>query len=343
MPNLTPEKAHLIIPGAVAAHDRDGPSAALAPLTPNLRALLAAMAPAERIECADDSPATPFELALARANGLPGAPGYIAFAAFEAGIRLRARRLHQGRPGYMPDSAVEADTAGLPCAFVHLCHWQMGSDHVLLSPPEDLAIDDEVSHALLCAMAPYFLEDGMTLQACESLPGTWLATGEPFRHLRCISIDRLRGRRLTRSMLESAGASAATLRRLQNEMQMLLYTHLANDVRQRQGLLPVNSFWIAGAGALEQAVQPMPGLRVESRLSAPAVRRDAAAHARAWHEVDADSCAILLATLRAGGDVRLTLCGDNATQAFIPAKAGFWPTVKSYLGLKPIWDGRNQL
>ena len=319
MPKLTPEKLHLIIPGAVALHDRNAPSASLAPLTSNLRALLAAMAPAERIECAEDSPATPFELALAHANGLPGKPGYIAWAAFEAGV------------------------IGVPCAFIHLCHWQMGSDHVLLSPPENLAVDDEVSHALLCAMAPYFLEDGMTLQAYGNLPGSWLATGEPFRHLRCISMDRLGGRRMTRSLLDSAGASAAMLRRLQNEMQMLLYTHPANDVRQQQGLLPINSFWVTGAGVLEQAVHPVPGVRVEARLAPPAVRGDAIVHAHTWQEVDADSCAILLATLRAGGDARLTLCGDNAAQAFTPVKASAWRSLKGHLGLQPIWDGRNQL
>ena len=47
-----------------------------------------------------------------------------------------------------------------------------------------------------------------------------------------------------------ARRKARTLRRLQQEMQMLLYTHAVNEERARGGLLPVNSFWASGTGAL---------------------------------------------------------------------------------------------
>lgn len=311
-----PDKLHLIIPGAVLPHDA---GAALPPLTPNLRALLAAMAPAERIECGEDAPSTPFELALAQANGLLGGPGYLPWAAFETG------------------------STGLPCAFIKLCHWQVGADHVRLSPPEDLALDEETSQALLAAMAPYFLEDGITLAPYGKLPGIGLATGEIFRTLRCVSMDTQMGRHLTRAVLDGAGTPAATLRRLQNEMQMLLYTHPANEARQQQRLAPVNSFWVTGAGVLDHVVPIAQDVRVESRLYAPASRRDAAAHAQAWQAVDADSCAALLALLRAGGEARLTLCGDRAAQSFVPAEFGLWTQFKHVLGLQPIWDGREQL
>ncbi|MDW5442282.1 phosphoglycerate mutase [Polaromonas sp. SM01] len=310
------DKLHLIIPGAVLQHEA---GAALPPLTPNLRALLAAMTPDQRLECGEDSASAPYELALAQANGLPGGPGYIPWAAFETG------------------------TIGLPCAFIQLCHWQVGADHIMLSPPDQLAVDEATSQALLAAMAPYFLEDGITLQPYGQLPGTWLATGEVFRGLRSMSLDRLRGRRLTPAVLDAVGAPAATLRRLQNEMQMLLYTHPANDRRQQQGLGPVNSFWITGAGVLDHAVPVASHVRVESRLLALALRHDAAALAQAWQEVDADACASLLALLRAGGEARLTLCGEHAAQSFVPAKTSFWRRVKHVLGLQPIWDGRSQL
>ncbi len=166
----------------------------------------------------------------------------------------------------------------------------------------------------------------------SKLPGTWLATGEVFRGLHSVSMGTLMGRHLTRSLLDGAGTPAATLRRLQNEMQMLLYTHPANETRQQQGLAPVNSFWVSGAG-----------VRVEARLQAPALRGDAEAHAQAWQAVDADSCAALLAVLRAGGQANLTLCGARAAQSFGPAPAGVWSRVKHILGLQPLWDGREQL
>jgi hypothetical protein len=43
-------------------------------------------------------------------------------------------------------------------------------------------------------------------------------------------------------------ARAKPLRRLQNEMQMLLYTHPVNERRIARGLPAVNSFWISGTG-----------------------------------------------------------------------------------------------
>ncbi|MDP2034817.1 MAG: phosphoglycerate mutase [Polaromonas sp.] len=313
-----PDKLHLIIPGAVLSRDAGEPAAPLPPLPPKLRALLAAMRPAGRIECGEDDPSTPCELAFAQALGLPGGPGQIPWAAFDTG------------------------TLSLPCAFITLCHWQVGADHVRLSPPEDLALDEDTARVLLAAMAPYFLEDGITL-APGGRPGNWLATGEVFRGLRSVSMDTLMGRHLTRSLLDGAGTPAATLRRLQNEMQMLLYTHPVNELRQQQGLAPVNSFWVSGAGVLEQSVPAAPQLRVDARLQTPAQRGDAAAHAEAWQAVDSDSCAALLAVLRAGGQARLTLCGARAAQSFEPADTGAWSRFKQVLGLQPLWDGREQL
>ena len=317
-----PQKLHLIISGAVlpqGAGEAPSPSTPVLPALPRLRALLAAMDPTTRIECTEDSPSTPCELALAEANALPGGPGHIPWAAFETG------------------------TVGLPCAFLKLCHLQVGADHILLLPPEDLGVDAATSGVLMAAMAPYFLEDGITLQPLVAVPGTWLATGEPFRNLRTVSTAQLAGRRVTRAMLESAGGSAAVLRRLQNEMQMLLYTHPANEARQQRGLLPINSFWVTGAGVLNTATPAVPHVQVERRLHAAALRSDAAAHAKAWQEVDADACARLLAVLRAGGDARLTLCSEQAAQSFAPARAGVWRRLKSVLGLQPPFNVRKQL
>jgi hypothetical protein len=314
-----PPKLHLIIPGAVLPRDAVEPPANQDPLTPKLRALLAGMDAATRIECADDSPSTPCELVLAEANALPGGPGYIPWAAFESG------------------------TVGEPCAFIKLCHLQVGADHILLLAPEDLGVDAETSKVLLSAMAPYFLEDGITLQPYGDVPGTWLATGEPFRNLRTVSTDQVVGRRVTRSMLESAGGSAAVLRRLQNEMQMLLYTHPANESRQQQRVLPINSFWVTGAGVLDTKLPIAPNVQVEPRLYAATLRRDAVAHAKAWQEVDADVCAKLLVRLRAGDDVRLTLCSKKAAQSFGPAQTGLWRQFKGVLGLQPRFNLREQL
>src|SRR5437763_1159979 len=51
---------------------------------------------------------------------------------------------------------------------------------------------------------------------------------------------------------------AKTVRRLQQEMQMLLYTHDVNEERTRRGLPAVNSFWVSGTGALPDWGAPSP-------------------------------------------------------------------------------------
>ena len=319
------DKLHLLIPGAVLAPEGSGPGAPVpasalpVPLPPNLRALLALLAPGATISCEEDSPSTPFELALAQAQGLPGEAGHIPWAAFETG------------------------TVGTPCAFVRLCHWQVGADHVMLSPPEDLALDQETAATLLAAMAPYFEEDGIALQPYGSVPGVWLATGEPLRNLRTVSLQRLAGQRLTPALLDAAGSPDATLRRLQNEMQMLLYTHPLTEERQRRGLQPVNSFWVTGAGVLARPVAAASEVQVEARLAAPALRRDAAAHALAWQQVDAGPCASLLAHARQGGQAQLTLCGDRAAQTFGPAQNGGWRRFQGAFGFLRTPDGLKQL
>jgi hypothetical protein len=268
---------------------------------PRLQSLLAQLDAGPRLVLGEDSPAMPWEMRMARLSGLPGEPGHVPWAAHESG------------------------TLGTPCAWLTLCHWDVGTDHVLLASPGALAVDEATAAALHASMAPYFLEDGITLEPHPARPGLWLATGELFRHLACTSLDRVVGRRLTRSFFEATDDAAKTIRRLQNEMQMLLYTHPANDRRADEGLPPVNSFWVTGAGVLEDTVTPPPiTVMLERRLQEPALRHDAAAHAQAWRDIDASTCADLLARLAAGQQIHLSLCGDLAAQDYSVQPRGLW-------------------
>ncbi|MDF1483889.1 phosphoglycerate mutase [Ramlibacter sp. H39-3-26] len=303
-----PDPCHLLIPGAVLPPGPDG-VASLAPELPELpalRQLLRVLAPGERIALDEDSPAMPHEVAVARAMGLPGAPGHT------------------------PWAALETRTAGQPCAWIKACHWQMGMDHLVMAGPGALTLDTAASDTLLAAMQPYFAEDGIALRA-SAMPGAWLAVGEPLRRLRCVSIDRVAGRDvkpwITGPQADRSPA-ALLLQRLHSEMQMLFYTLPLNDERMRQGLLPVNAFWVVGAGALDALPPARPGFKVERRLYAAAA--EPAARAQAWRAVDADSCAWLLAQSRQGAPVRLTLCGERAAQSFdTPPAAGWWQRLKT--------------
>ncbi|KAF1023334.1 MAG: hypothetical protein GAK30_00537 [Paracidovorax wautersii] len=301
-----PAAQHLLIPDAALPLGADGEPAPLAP-GPNLSRLLRLLQPTERIALDAFSPALPYEVAVARANGLPDTPGHTPWAAFET------------------------RTLGQPCAWIQACHWQIGMDHLLMGDPTDLALSADESQSLLNAMAPLWAEDGITLQA-SALPGTWLARGEPLRGLPSVSLQRLIGRDVSYWVSgPGPSAQAARLRRLLSEMQMLFYTLPANEAREQRGQLPVNAFWITGAGELDAL--PAPGTHqpvVENRLTLAAQRRDAAAHASAWQAVDSTSCAALLTQAQSGSPVRLTLCGERAAQTWELATPSFWQRLQRF-------------
>lgn len=287
-----PEPFHLLIADATPLLPEGSPLPALPPL-PHLDTVLKRMRLADTLECDDAAPDTPLERALARAHGLPGAPGQVPWAAFETG------------------------TVAAPCAWLRPCHWQLGMDHVTLLPPEQLVLTEAESRALLASVQPLLQEDGLTLDYAR--PDAWLAQGELLRGLTTWSMARAAQQPLTREALALAPtpAQSAHLRRLQNELQMLLYTHPVNDAREQRRQPTVNALWIEGAGQLDHAVAPKPGVRVDARL-APAATSDLAAWQAAWQAIDADSVAQLGQRLAAGDDVRLTLCGPRRALTLRP-------------------------
>jgi hypothetical protein len=293
-------RMHLLIPFAYCSSE--GCAAVLPTLKlPNLEKLLARLTP-QALDAGDEfSLSTPHERALARTLGLPVEDGLIPWAACQA-------------------RAVDG-----VWAFITPCHWQIGTNHIAMSGQALPDFSAAESQTLLAAMQPYFEEDGITLQYEQ--PTRWLACGEVFRDLATASLDRVVGRNLENWMPRSA--SAAHLRRLQNEMQMLLYTHPVNDARTARGVLPVNSFWLSGTGALppapqKTAVEPQP--LVVTPLRDAALNEDWAAWTKAWQALDANECAALLAALdhqpKVEGEtsqpsgITLTLCGERHAQSF---------------------------
>ena len=220
------DPTHLLI--AFAAGSTPAAQDALKGLRlPHLQALLNRLqaAPPEAVD--ERAPELPHERALARILGLDAGPGRTPWAAHQ----LRQAGFDPGTDAW---------------AWITPCHWKVGMDHMLMQDPAALGLAEDTSRTLLDAMAPFFAEDGLELRF--ETPGRWLARGELFRDLVTASLDRVSGRDVAPWMPESP--QARTLHRLQSEMQMLLYTHPVNDVRAAQGLAPVNSFWVSGAGAL---------------------------------------------------------------------------------------------
>jgi hypothetical protein len=188
--------------------------------------------------------------------------------------------------------------------------------------PEDLHLSALESQALLGAMRAYFEEDRIALE--YHAPTLWVARGEAFRGFPAASLDRVIGRVVDPWL--PRGDHAKTIRRLQQEMQMLLYTHPVNDERARRGLAPVNSFWVSATGVLPATAvrHPPAGLLVPQALRDAALRQDWRAWASAWRHVDAREGARVLEALDRGESVALTLCGERNARTYSGMGHGFF-------------------
>jgi hypothetical protein len=293
---------HLLIPFAVSSAP-ECVAALHALALPQLEKLLARLARGAADPGDEHTLSMPHERVLAREYGLAAADGCIPWAAWQVA--------QAGR-----------DTEQAAWAWITPCHWHVATDHIVMGQPQALQLDAPDSQAFLEAMQPFFEQDGIALE--YDAPTRWLARGEVFRGLATASLDRVAGRTIDDWMPRAP--QAKTLRRLQQEMQMLLYTHPVNEERIRRELLPVNSFWVSGTGALPAApaAAPPPGLQVTDCLRGPALLGDWPAWTRAWQGIDAQECERLNRVVQAGGAVTLTLCGERSAQSWTRQGKGEW-------------------
>jgi len=240
--------------------------------------------------------------------------------------------------GLLPLGALGAQAAGLDpgqaWGLLTLCHLAPQSDHVAMREPDELALTVDESATLMQAMQPYFLEDGLALHPHR--PGQWLACGEPLRNLPTASLERVRGQAVDAWMPQ--GERARSLRRLQNEMQMLLYTHPVNDARAAQSLTPVNALWLSGTGSLPSTPAPEhSAAALHTELRDSALRDDAWSWAQAWSALDAAQGPHWLSLSHKDPHFCITLCGQtqshsytrqaSASQGWLArVRQAWWPT-----------------
>ena len=302
---------HLIVPYAATGAHLPGQEAPPLPGLPNLARLLALLEPQQPDPGDEYSLSPPHERARARALGLPTTDGLTPWAAWQAGITDRG------------------------CAWFTPCHWRAGMDQVTLQPPEDLALAEAESRALLEALRPWAEEDGILLHF-ESAT-RWRAKGAVFAELPSASLDRVAHRRIDAWLPDGARLpQARALLRLQSEAQMLFYSHPVNDARGAQGLAPINGFWISGSGVWNgrteaDGAEP----RLADGMRAAALRGHPSAWAQAWAELDRSEIVDLLARAERGETVRLTLCGERNALTWASAERperGLWSRLKGLLG-----------
>ncbi|WP_027995634.1 phosphoglycerate mutase [Simplicispira psychrophila] len=318
---------HLLIP--YAAVQSAGGQQALASLAlPHLERLLARLSPLAGDVGDEESPSPPHERALARALGLPGADGHLAWAAWHVRHSDTAATIAPSAP----DNAA--------WAFITPCHWQVSTDHITLHDPLALGLDEASSRALLAVMAPWFEQDGITLLYDQ--PTRWLAHGEVFADLVSTSLERVLHRDV-RAWLQAA-EQHPVLRRLHSEMQMLLYTHPWNEAREALRQPTVNAFWVHGAGRLPATATPKsPAPQMPLSLRDAALREDWAAWASAWQQLDAGPVADLAAQVARGSTAQLTLCGECSAFSWHTAPRSLRQRISSLFGLQPFKDVRYKL
>lgn len=268
---------------------------------PRLERLLARLTPGTLLGSDEFSLNPPHEQALAQAHGWHADAATLPDAA-------------------LPFAALQASALGLPdgpaWGLLTPVHLHLGTEQVSLTEPAGLQLDEAASRELLEIVRPLFETEGFTLH--WAAPLQWLATHALFDGLATASLDRVTGRNVDPWLPDQR--SARLIRRLQNEVQMLLYTHAVNDRREAAGLPTVNSFWLSSCGRLPAATKPTT-VTVDDRLRAPALAEDWAAWCEAWRALDAGPVDTLL---RARGDVTLTLCGERRAWAFATAPQGLW-------------------
>ncbi|MBL0088708.1 MAG: hypothetical protein IPP44_19385 [Ideonella sp.] len=287
---------HLIVPFAGTASPA-GQHALKDLSLPNLERLLARLSPVHALGQDEFSLSLPHELALADARGWSLVDGALPWAAELAGQH------------------------GLPVgehawALLTPVHLHAGAEQVSLANPAELPLDERSSRQLFDDLRYLFDSEGFGLHWVG--PQQWLATHPLFQDLATASIDRAVGRNVDPWLPDQR--SARLLRRLQNEVQMLLYTHPLNDQREAAGLPTVNSFWCSGCGRA-QAVAANAGPEVDERLRQPALAEDWAAWREGWLALDAGPVAALN---RATGPVQLTLCGERLAQRWEAVPRSLW-------------------
>lgn len=304
-----PTPQAVIVPYAAAAPE--GARAALSALQlPHLDRLLPTLQAAPTDEGDEYHYIPPHERALARALGLPD------------GVSPAAP------PPWAAHRAQQQGAApGTAWAWFYPCHWLVGADQIQMSAPSELALSEREAQALLAVLAPFFAEDGITLQI--DTPERWLASGEVFRDLHSAALDRVLRRDIQLWLPEGPGAR--TLRRLQSETQMLLYTHPLNEARQAARRPVVNSFWVSGSGVLPATWQaPRQAPTVWDTLRQPALDGDWAAWSAAWQQLDAGPVRELLQRSEAGHPIELTLCGERSAHRWHSAPRSLGQKLKGW-------------
>jgi len=237
-----------------------------------------------------------------------------------------------------------ATPPGLGWALMSLCHWHVNSGQVFMLGCEPL--DEQRSDALQSDLVPFFAQVGISL--FKHKPGVWLAKSELFHELPTTSLARAMGQEVqpwlvgnTLAFPKERMSQSQALKRLQSEVQMLLYNHPINEKK----VSPLNSIWFSDTGTSclqTQHIQWLESLLPNTRLETFSPSQIwVSEHLRfSYRQGDWRAWASTLESLDAQlfGEMnsplfdRLIFCGSQSTRVWVkrPQKglASFWSSLK---------------
>jgi hypothetical protein len=127
-------------------------------------------------------------------------------------------------------------------------HLLTGLDHLRLAPLAGLRLSTGEAEAIDDSIGAALAGTGYSLRPSESGPWTLACPTD----IQCDTVEpaQAEGRDIRDCL--PGGRDGAQIRKLINELQMLLHEHPVNTRRAERGLIPVNSFWLWGFGQAQE-------------------------------------------------------------------------------------------
>jgi hypothetical protein len=122
-------------------------------------------------------------------------------------------------------------------------HLLLGRDSFFLAAPAPIPMTNEESVAIIDSLNQHFSEMGYYFYI---LNGVWFLGLDNDPEVMTTPINQVMNENVADYMPVGDGASAWN--KLQNEIQMLLFSHPVNQAREAQDLPVINSLWCYGLG-----------------------------------------------------------------------------------------------
>jgi hypothetical protein len=123
-------------------------------------------------------------------------------------------------------------------------HMQLGQTSCFLSNPAPILASGDAALALVLSLNQHFNQDGLYFYLQNDI---WFLGLDADPKITTTFIEKVVNKDVAPYLPKGEGALAWA--KLQNEIQMLLFSHPVNGAREARGDLPINSLWFYGLTA----------------------------------------------------------------------------------------------